>query len=79
MKARPHSKPLPDLLIEKVGKDKMRYLGPMPLKVKVPLGDSNKLEEIQYSTVSLTIFGMLFLIREIYNKSGEKVVEYSNL
>ena len=50
---------------------------PDDIVVKMPIGDSDKLEQIQFETITLTIMGMLFLVREIYMKSQEKTREYS--
>lgn len=44
---------------------------PPAITVLVPTGDSNKLEEIQRNTISLTIFGMAFILYEIVRKSKD--------
>ena len=44
----------------------------------MPVGDSNQLENLQKEVVGLTMLGMVFLLVEIYRKSGEKVMKISN-
>ena len=62
-----------------VDKDNFRFLGPYPLEARMPVGDSDHLQQVQIQTVGLTILGMLFLVREIFLKSKDKVVEHSRL
>lgn len=46
MKTRPRAKPLPDRLIQMFDETRYAYIGPYPIKVKVPVGNANKLEQI---------------------------------
>lgn len=69
---------LDNLLVERVDKEHHIYKGPEQLFVDMPVGDSDKLEQVQLQTIGITVLGMLVLLREVYVKSGEKVHQDSN-
>ena len=78
MKAMPFAPKLDNLLVARLDETHLIYKGPASLSVLMPVGDSDDLETIQASTVGLTFIGMIVLLIELYNKSTQKVSEYSD-
>ena len=46
--------------------------------VKFPVGDANLEDQIKYETLTLTLFGMVFLLYQMCQKAGDKVEVFSD-
>ena len=44
----------------------------------MPIANSNDLDLVMMSTVGITMMSMLLLLRELFNKSSEKVLDASD-
>mmetsp|Transcript_15973 Transcript_15973/g.24767 ORF Transcript_15973/g.24767 Transcript_15973/m.24767 type:complete len:80 (+) Transcript_15973:627-866(+) len=49
------------------------YQKPTPITVQMPVGNADKMEDIQNKTVLITIVGMCFLLYELLKKAQDKV------